>query len=292
MDTQLPPVPITRDGPRAAALSGPVPHSAGAVVIPPAVHATAASAPGPAGHELPELHELLEWSRAHGSPMGYFAALYFHTGRALEQGLARGWFRNPGVLSSVNDTFFDRYLAAFQAARTGVPTSSSWAAAFTAAQDEDLTVLQHLMLGMNAHINFDLAVAVSDALPPAALDDFHSDFQTMNRIFSGLVQDMAADLAVVWRPLRIVNRLLRREDQACVNCCLLLVRDEAWHNVLRLSRLEGIAREQAIAELDERTTKIAHLMRRPGWPGTALARLVRRDEHGDVAQVIDDLLQR
>ena len=41
---------------------------------------------------------------------------------------------------------------------------------------ERLTVLQHLLLGMNAHINLDLAVTVSNVATPETLDKLKDDF--------------------------------------------------------------------------------------------------------------------
>lgn len=272
-----------------ASVATPPTIATGLVAAPPRI---AASPQRPSEHELPALRELISWSRANGSAVGYFAALYYHTGRAVDEGLERGMFATPELLARVNDVFFDRYLTAFDAFRKGVPTSSSWEASFGAAGNQQLTVLQHLLLGMNAHINFDLAVAVVEAVPVDQLDGFHRDFQTMNRIFSGLVQEIAADLAEVWRPLRIVNRYLHREDQRLVDLGLLVVRDEAWHTVRRLSRRAGSERAREIAALDARTTALAHHLGRPGGPLARLARRIRRGEHGTVAQIIDDLLDR
>jgi hypothetical protein len=249
-------------------------------------------AQSPSAHELPVLRELIAWSRTNGSAVGYFAALYLHTGQAVDDGLKRGIFRTPELLARVNDVFFGRYETAVDAFRSGLPTSASWAAAFEAAGDPKLTVLQHLMLGMNAHINFDLAIAVVEAVPADQLEAFHSDFQTMNKIFSGLVQQIAAELAVVWWPLGIVNRYLHREDQRLVDLGMLVVRDEAWDTVRRLARHTGAARDQEIAGLDARTTALAQALRRPGRLLTRLVRVIRRGEHGSVAEILDDLVGR
>lgn len=248
--------------------------------------------PTPAEHELPQLRELLDWSRRHGSRMGYFAALYFHTGRAVERGLLAGTFRDPAMLERVNDVFFGRYLLAFDAFRNGEPTSAAWTVSFVATRDRELTVLQHLMLGMNAHINFDLAVAVAEAVAPAQIAAFHDDFQTMNALFAELVGAIAADLATVWAPLRTLNRLLGREERLLVDVAMRTIRDEAWRNAVRLAGLDGRARGDAIEQLDTRAAVFAHLMKQPGWPAEELARAVRRGERGSVAEVIDDLLAR
>ena len=68
--------------------------------------------------------------------------------------------------------FFDRFLAAVDTHRHGGTPSRSWQVAFTAADQWRPTVLSHLLIGMNAHINFDLGVAVAATVPAAELPGF------------------------------------------------------------------------------------------------------------------------
>ncbi|MEA2297985.1 MAG: hypothetical protein QOF77_921 [Solirubrobacteraceae bacterium] len=242
------------------------------------------------GRELPELAELIDWSRAHGSPAGYFASLYTHVGRALEQALARGQFAHPQALTHLNDVFFNRYLTAFRAHRDGRPLTAAWDAAFEATRSRRLCVLQHLMLGMNAHINLDLAVAVAEAIPPDDLSGFRADFDLMNSLLSGLVDAVARDLAIAWPLLDWFNNLFHDENDVIVDFSMRLARQQAWDGALRLATLTGPERDRAVAALDDEATELAAIIARPTWPGNVIALIVRLGERGTVAKITDDLL--
>jgi len=243
------------------------------------------------GGELEELRELIDWSRAQGSRLGYFAALYTHVGLAVEHALAGGEFQHPRSLQRLNDVFFARYLAAFRAHRDGQTTSGAWAAAFKAAASRRPCIIQHLMLGMNAHINLDLAIAVAEAIPPAELDAFHADFDHMNGLLSGLVDTITKDIARAWPFLRWINQLFRQEDDLIIEFSMQLARDHAWEGARRLSALAGEERQQAIRELDADATEIADAVAHPRALAHLVALIVRAQElRRSVARIIDDLL--
>jgi hypothetical protein len=244
-----------------------------------------------AGQQLPELHALIEWSRSHGSRMGYFAALYTHVGNALELALTRGDFEHPETLRRLNDVFFDRYLSAARAYRTGQPTTKAWRAAFTAGEDKGLSVVQHLLLGMNAHINLDLAIAVAEAVPAEELASFRGDFDRMNGLLYALVASVANDLAIVWPLLRWINRQFRDENDVIIDFSMRLAREQAWEGALRLSKLTGAERARMIEELDDEATLLAGVVARPVWPANLVAAIIRLGERGTEAEIIDDLLR-
>ncbi len=244
-----------------------------------------------AGQQLPELHALIEWSRSHRSRMGYFAALYTHVGNALELALTRGEFQHPETLRRLNDVFFERYLSASRAYRTGLPTTRAWAEAFRAGEDKGLSVVQHLLLGMNAHINLDLAIAVADAIPGGELDAFRADFDHMNGLLQALVAGVARDLAIVWPLLRWINRQFRDEDDVIIDFSMRRAREQAWEGARRLSKLTGAERARMIEELDDEATLLAGIVARPVWPANLIAAVIRLGERGTEAQIIDDLLR-
>ena len=245
----------------------------------------------PADRELRELRELISWCRARESRIGYFAALYTHVGEALERALAQDVFEHPDELRRLNDAFFERYRAAVDAYRAGRPASAVWDVAFRAAHSHRPCVLQHLMLGMNAHINFDLAVAVADSIDPADLPAFRPDFDRMNALLAGLVDGVARDLALVWPLLSAVNRMFRSEDDVIIDFSMRRAREHAWAGAVALSVLSGAQRARAVAQLDATATALAHEVVAARPPADVIAFLIRLGERGSVAEIIDDLLR-
>ena len=61
--------------------------------------------------------------------------------------------------------FANRYIKAYYQYQTQQPASKTWEAAFVEADNYWIIVLQHLLLGMNAHINLDLGIAAAQISP-------------------------------------------------------------------------------------------------------------------------------
>jgi hypothetical protein len=237
-----------------------------------------------------ELAEMVGWSRARASRMGYFAALYTHVEVAIDDALARGEFTHPHLLARVNERFFRRYLGAFDARRAGSSASAPWEAAFEAGESDRLCVVQHLLLGMNAHINYDLPIAVTDALDPEELAAFRGDFDRMNDLLASLVDEVSDDVALCWPLLRWINRLGRGPDDVIIDFSMRCAREHAWCSALKLAPLAGAERELAIAALDAEAVRIARDVAGPSVLGRIVAAIIRAGERGTVPEIIDDLL--
>jgi hypothetical protein len=192
-----------------------------------------------------ELEEMIDWSRIRASRMGYFAALYTHVELAIDTACARDEFTHPDLLARVNERFFRRYFAAFGERRHGLPASGPWQAAFDAGESDRLCVVQHLLLGMNAHINYDLPIAVADALDPDELPVFRGDFDRMNDLLASLVDEVSDDIALCWPLLRWINRLGRGPDDVIIDFSMRCAREHAWCSALKLAPLAGGARGRA-----------------------------------------------
>src|SRR5204863_6652854 len=73
--------------------------------------------------------------------------------------------------------FANRFIEAWEQRVGGGSPTESWAVAFTLLEDPGPLVIQHLMIGMNAHINLDLGIAAATVAPtPAQLDALQPDF--------------------------------------------------------------------------------------------------------------------
>src|SRR5580693_372649 len=102
---------------------------------------------------------------ARNSPIGYFPALYRQVTLQVKQGIAQGFFDDGPRMQRLDTTFANRYLAAYEAFRAGGAATGCWQFAFTATQDDRLIILQDLLVGINAHVNFDLGIAAAETSP-------------------------------------------------------------------------------------------------------------------------------
>jgi hypothetical protein len=188
--------------------------------------------------------------------------------------------------------FLQRYIDAFDARRRGIATTAVWRAAFDAAASDRLCVIQHLLLGMNAHINFDLAIAATDALDRDELHAFHGDFERMNALLASLVDEVSADIALFWPLLKWVTRIARRPDDVIIDFSMRCARRHAWGDAMKLAALSGSARREAEAHLDVQASALAREIAQPPGATRLVTRLIRWSERGSVDGIIGDLLRR
>ena len=90
--------------------------------------------------------------------LGFFAVLYRTVTVAVKEGIAARRFQDGPRMERLDIVFANRYLQAFDQHRRGESPTRSWRAAFQAGASRRVVILQHLLLGMNAHINLDLGI--------------------------------------------------------------------------------------------------------------------------------------
>src|ERR1044071_550771 len=91
------------------------------------------------------------------SRIGYFAALYERVTSNVRRALVAGdVFKDNPRMERLDVIFAGRFLDAWDAFSEGREPTASWRVAFAWLEDPELLVVQHLMLGMNAHIKLDL----------------------------------------------------------------------------------------------------------------------------------------
>src|SRR5215218_1195068 len=105
---------------------------------------------------ISRLEEIIEWCRKHNSRMGYFAVLYQRMTAAVLAGIERKTFTDGARMQRLDTIFANRYIRAWNAFINKKPCTKSWTKTFEACSNENLTVIQHLLLGINTHINLDL----------------------------------------------------------------------------------------------------------------------------------------
>jgi hypothetical protein len=120
---------------------------------------------------LGRMEGLLEPLEVSGDPGRFFLATYLRTTRAVAEELDRGGFRDPVWVERWDVAFADLYLDAVTDAQAGRRPPEPWAVAFGAGDRDGLPPLRHVLLGMNAHINYDLAQSLLAVISEVEFDD-------------------------------------------------------------------------------------------------------------------------
>ena len=166
-----------------------------------------------------------------------FIATYRRTTIAVAEEIAAAGFEDPEWVARWDVAFADLFLVAHDADRAGQPVPRPWRLAF-AAPDE-LPDLAHLLLGMNAHINFDLPQAlltvinVPDFDDPVLLARRGRDHTRIDRILARRVsaEDQALGGVRRWR-----DRLLGPVNREASRRFLAEARRKVWLNTAELHR--------------------------------------------------------
>jgi hypothetical protein len=222
---------------------------------------------------------------------GYFAALYILVTEEIDREVVRGGFQNGQSVERLALRFAKRYLDAVEQFRGDKKPSLSWQVAFDALGDEQLLVIQHLLLGMNAHINFDLAISTAETfVDAAALRTFRTDYEAINKIFSRLLDTVQARLARVSPDLGLLDELGGRTDEAILGFSLAKAREHAW-SVAEM--LVGLPTNLWRVVLRPKDLLVAGFGQATTSPLLAVTlRPIRATESTDVGSVIRALLGR
>jgi Family of unknown function (DUF5995) len=223
-----------------------------------------------------------------GSRIGYFAVIYRKVTARVAEGIAGGFFDDGERMARFDIAFADRYLAAVGAFERGEAVIRSWELAFRAAAEARPIILQHLLLGISAHINLDLGIAAAATAPGAALADLRGDFDRINEILASLIADIEHDLVEVSPWIGLLDRIGGRHDEEVVRFSIEVARTEAWRFARELAPLD---REHWAGPIRARDARVAHLARailQPGWLAAGLL-VIRAREHNDVRHIIEVL---
>lgn len=144
---------------------------------------------------LRELDAILDVARRRGTADGYFAALYRRVTAEVKARIARGEFDDGGRMARFDVIFAGRYIEAWWQRERGETPTACWGVAFDSSRSYWPVVMQHLLVGMNAHINLDLGIAAAEVAAAGEIDALKNDFHTINRILGELVDDVQDRLA-------------------------------------------------------------------------------------------------
>lgn len=200
-----------------------------------------------------------------------FLATYLRTTQAVGTAIARGHFEDPDWVEDWDVKFAELYLDAHDAEQGA---ARPWRLAFDARAD--LPPLLHVLLGINAHVNYDLPQALlavitdEDFKDPQLMDRRRRDHE---RIDAVLAERVVAEDLELGGARSLLDRVLTPLNRRASRRFLQESRQKVWHNTVELqrARLEGpAAYATRLAELELLSAaKIADLLR----PGQVLLRL-------------------
>lgn len=239
---------------------------------------------------LRELDAIIARSLDHNDAAGIFAYVYRRTTAQVKEGILEKCFEDNERMERLDVVFAKRYIEAYRQWQSGQAPPDSWQLAFAACQ-KPLTIFQHVLLGMNAHINFDLGIAAAEVATEASIENLRNDFLAINGLLADIVDELQSRLSRVSPLFFIVDWLGGRRDEAVINLNIQKARGQAWELACRLAQAStGADREEYIRAANALTLQLGRLIERP--PGRLLPnalRFVRWWEVKEIRQVLEKL---
>jgi hypothetical protein len=235
---------------------------------------------------LAMLAGIIARARSANSSMGFFPALYRQVTLAVKEGIARGLFDDGPRMQRLDTVFANRYLAAYQTFLAGGQPASCWDLAFRATQSDRLIILQDLLVGINAHINFDLGIAAAEICPGEAIASLHGDFDKINQLLGKLLPAAEAAIGSFSPLIGLLDQVGGRDETQALDFSLDAARDDAWNHALILAHLPQSVWPPAVAALDAKVTFLGKLIAEPGGLAGKAVEMIRLTESLDRAAVI------
>ena len=217
------------------------------------------------------MEALLQPLRAAGDQRQYFHATYQRTTVAVAAELKRGGFTDAGWVERWDVAFAGLYLDALEADLAGREPARPWAIAFGAPAG--LPALRHVLLGMNAHINYDLPQALLAVITDEQFDDAallarrEADHRAIDDVLASRVAAEDDELTGVSGPGTVLDRLLRPFNRLGTQRFLREARQKVWANAITLShaRRQGPDTYTAVlAQLEELSAAKVAALQAPG----------------------------
>lgn len=212
---------------------------------------------------ITRLDAIIDRATVERDRLGFFAVLYRTVTSAVKLGIAAGRFEDGARMERLDVVFANRYLEAFEAHKSGGTPADSWRVAFAAGQSRRAVIMQHLLLGMNAHINLDLAIAAAEVCPGDAITTLERDFHEINTVLSTLEADVEREVCALSPWIDRLDHIDPRAGRVIANFSIDRARACSWAAAKRLALLTGDERASAIAATDAEVALLGRLIARP-----------------------------
>jgi hypothetical protein len=215
-----------------------------------------------------------------GDANRHFLSTYLRTTMAVQDAVLAGRFADPEWVERLDVAFAQLYLDAIETYQAGGDPSGPWQVAFTAAGlDGSLPPLRHVLLGINAHINYDLPRALLEVMTDADFDDPEviaarkRDHEVIDSVLSARVAAEDAELKEASGAVGRVDELLAPLNRLASKRFLKEARGKVWDNTIALSAARRAGTAALASRLEDLSRLSAAKLQQLVAPGEVLLKL-------------------
>lgn len=238
---------------------------------------------------LKKLDEIIIWCKENKSPAGYFACTYRIMTAQVLKGIQQKKFEDNPRMTKLDIAFASQYLDAWENYSKGKKCTNSWYMAFEATKNKDLLILQHIFLGMNAHINLDLGISAASIMPNRKINPLKTDFERINSVIASINQNVQDSLNKICYPVELIDKLSNGKDNAVLDFAISKARDTSWATAVISSNTPNFLKESVVGIVDYAAAKVASQILHPKLLTSTLAKELKKCESSDVVKNIEIL---
>lgn len=194
---------------------------------------------------LRNIDQIIDWAKEAENGIGYFAVLYRRITLAVRDAINDGTFADGGRIERLDVAFAKRYFDALNAyfyPDEFEGLTLPWKVAFVGDQNHQAIILQHMLAGLNAHISFDLGLAlltVAGDWPPT----LREDYDRVNHLLCKQIPGINKEVQKRSPELRWLHVLLP-DDIGVQMKWLTKMREGAWQFAFYMAMNPGNATEK------------------------------------------------
>jgi hypothetical protein len=202
--------------------------------------------PGTIDEVISNLEKILDWAKEAESDIGYFAVLYRRITLAIRDAVRDGTFIDGARIEQLDVAFAKRYFNALNAyfyPGEFEGLTLPWQVAFVGDPDQRAIILQHMLAGLNAHISFDLGLAlltVAGNWP----DDLRKDYDRVNKLLCDQIPGINKEVQGLSPELRWLRVL--PDEIGLMQGWLTNMREGAWQFAFYMAMNPGKATQKTL----------------------------------------------
>lgn len=218
------------------------------------------------------------------SKLAFFPILYRKVTIAVKSGIEQKEFEDNARMEHLDVVFANRYLEAYSQFKSGTKPTDSWIMAFDEAYAFWPIVLQHLLCGINAHINLDLGIAAAEIAGPE-IETLRNDFNQINALLSSMVEDVQQEIGRISPIIGILDTLAGKLDERLVDFSIQIARDGAWEFAKAYHQASTSERVKLITDRDHSIAWLGKDIMKPGWLLRVIAGFIKIFERKSVRKI-------
>jgi hypothetical protein len=192
-----------------------------------------------------------------------FLKCYMMMTRNTLLALERHEFNDPEWVERLLHRFADYYFVALEAyEQNPAATPLVWQLTHNATRQERVSPLQNLLLGVNAHINYDLVLTAVDLLKPEwdtlsqqGRAARYADHCHVNHVIGRTIDAVQDDVLAPAMPIMgVVDRLMGRVDERLTAHIITQWREWVWRHAVHLLETQTADEQAKVLHLVERRT--------------------------------------